>query len=302
MHSRLSRFGALLIALCASALITSPIVAAPCEPLGLSESELVAWRDSGFATKESDRAALELLSCLGNPDSFFRDKIAYEGLTSLLRNKEVAAATRREMIGQLTEMMAATDDAGFEAPFAALALSEVARTDRIEAFLNAGERDELVKTAASYLSAVEDYRGYIDGEGWRHGVAHGADLVLQLVLNPAVTVDQQELLLAAVATQITPANGHAYIHGESGRLARPVLYAALGGKLGSEYWAEWFAGLGSPAPLASWDQAYGSERGLAQLHNVRTFAQAVYVTAETSGEASLQPIAALASELLSELP
>jgi hypothetical protein len=51
---------------------------------------------------------------------------------------------------------------------------------------------------------VRDYRGFDTAEGWRHGVAHGADLALQLVLNPAVDKPQIERLLAAVGRQVAP--------------------------------------------------------------------------------------------------
>ena len=56
-----------------------------------------------------------------------------------------------------------------------------------------------------------------------------ADLMLQLALNPALDKAQLDRMIAAVATQVTPPGEQFYVYGESARLARPVLYAALRG-------------------------------------------------------------------------
>jgi hypothetical protein len=276
--------------------------ALPCEPLGLSREALPGWREQGFPTDAPDAAALAFLDCLGQPDPFLRDRIAYEGLTTLLRGERVSVEARRAMLPRLLAMQAGDDAEGFAAPFAALALAEVVRTDRISPYLEAVERTALVDAAGAYLRGVSDYRGYVDGEGWRHGVAHGADLVLQLVLNPAVSAAQQQRLLAAVAAQVTPPVAHAYIHGEPQRLARPVLYAAYGGRLADDFWSGWFAALGDPAPLENWQQAFTSERELARLHNLRAFARAVLTGAVLSDDERLQPLAQQARGLLETLP
>lgn len=52
---------------------------------------------------------------------------------------------------------------------------------------------------------MRDLRGFDAVQGWRHGVAHGADLLLQLALNPALRRVQAEALLAAIASQVLPA-------------------------------------------------------------------------------------------------
>lgn len=285
------------------ALVAAPAESfASCEPLDLQRHELIEWRTDRFATDDPQRAALELLPCLADSDPFLRDSIGYEGLTVLLRGEKVSAATRRLLIARLEAMMRYREEDGFAAPFAALALSEVVRTDRIYAFLDDRERAALVSTAASYLHGVSDYRGFIDGEGWRHGVAHGADLALQLTLNPGITGTQRQELLRAIATQITPDNGHAYVFGEPARLARPVLYAALSGSVEEAFWDTWFEALADPTPLASWAEVFASEPGLARLHNLRAFAQALFVGAVMSEEPSLQGLRLRARVLLEALP
>ena len=176
-------FALALLAGCASA---APLGNTACAPEGRTGTALTDWRAAGFVTDDADTAAWDLAACLASPDPDLRDGIGYEGLTALLRRGDVSDAVRLRLSARLGSQLSAADAAGVTAPFSALALSEVARTDRVDPFLTDAARADLVEAAAAYLESVSDYRGFDDSEGWRHGVAHGADLAMQLALNPAV--------------------------------------------------------------------------------------------------------------------
>jgi hypothetical protein len=172
--------------------------------------------------------ALSLADCLENPDPALRDDYAFTTLSALLRSGDIDSATLRtlktDLLARLVEANA--DMNGIRGPFAALALAEVARTDRISPWMSEAERSELIAAAGTYLDALTDYRGFSEADGWRHGVAHTADLLMQLSLNPEITKPQAEAILAAVALKAgTP--DHAYVYGESERLAAPVTYLAF---------------------------------------------------------------------------
>ena len=193
----------------ALALAATPAAAA-CPPEGHDVDRLQALKAAGFAVEdpaERGALALGLLDCLADPDPALRDGLAYEALTTWLRSDALDADTRRALLDTLLPWIApdAGPGDGFRAPFAALALSEVARTDRIAAWLDPAARDALVEAAAAYVASVDDYRGFDAAEGWRHGVAHGADLLMQLALNPALVDAQKRRLLDAVARQVAPA-------------------------------------------------------------------------------------------------
>ncbi len=295
-----------LAAICSTAActLTSSHDPAPsaCAFAASDTDDLTAWRDGGFETEEPDRAATEFASCLGDADAFLRDKIGYEGLTSVLRAGQVTETTRRDLIASLTAALDSPDADGVHAPFAALGLSELSRTDRVEAFLNETERAQLVSAAAEYLGSVTDYRAFSDAEGWRHGVAHGADFAMQLALNPNVSKPSLVELRQAVSNQIAPRNGHAYTHGEPERLARPILFMAARGEISADDWETWFGELADPAPLASWGDAFHSEQALVRLHNLKAFAQTLYINASLSQNPNMEPIETGALELLKTLP
>lgn len=265
-------------------------------------STLSDWRTAGFETETPDQTAIDLATCLADPDPFLRDRIGYEGLTSVLRGGAVSAETRRELMASLTTALSAEDPDGFHPPFAALALSELARTDRVEPFLSEAERTDLASAAAGYLGGVTDYRAFSDTEGWRHGVAHGADFAMQLALNPEVSPQSLQQIRGAVTAQVMPESGHAYTHGEPERLARPILFMAARGEIETDDWQTWFAALVDPAPLATWGDAFSSETALERLHNLKAFARSLYINASLSQNPNLEPIADGALEMLKTLP
>lgn len=254
-----------------------------------------------MAQAERDRLALALLPCLADPDPALRDGVSYGALSQMMRSQlipqETVAAIRLDLLARLS----GPDDAqGFARPFAALVLAEVARTDRVEPWMTPEERRDMIAAAHTYLAGLTDYRGFRDEEGWRHGVAHTADLLMQLSLNRQISKAQAEAILAAVAEKAVPSD-HAYVFGESERLAAPVLYLARRELFTPDEWDVWFAGLW-PAEDPLRENTYGSEAALAKLHNLRAFAEAIYVSAVASGEETYAPLAQASFAVLNSLP
>ncbi len=249
-----------------------------------------------------EAALLALLPCLEHPDPAIRDGYAFGALSGSLRGGTYPPATLRRLHIGLTGMLARAhpDPEGFRGPFAALALAELARTDRIAPWMTEAERSGLISLAQAYLAQLTDYRGFSETEGWRHGVAHTADLLMQLSLNPQLTKPQAEQILAAIALRVGTSQ-HAYVFGESERLAAPVIYLAQTEMFTEAEWTAWFTGLW-PAGDELRKTAYSSEAALAKLHNLRAFAQSVYVSADASGDRIYAPLAKAALELLSGLP
>jgi hypothetical protein len=262
-----------------------------CPPEGIDAGSLSRLKEQKFAIEDTatrNALALGLLGCLASPDPALRDGTAYEALTQWMRSDQLDVATRRQLRDLLQTMLKEPDADGFRRPFAALVLSEVARTDRITPWMSPKERAAMVDAAADYLESVRDYRGYDDAQGWRHGVAHGSDWLMQLALNPALERGQLEPMLEAVASQAVPESAHAYVFGEPGRLARPVLYLAKRGWLSEAEWIAWFeeflARLGDPA------KAYADTAWLARRHDLLAFLNAIYLEADQSDDARIKAL------------
>jgi hypothetical protein len=279
---------------------------AACDAGGRSRAALFEIRDAGFEIEDAAQRnafARALTACLDDPDPEIRDGVAYAGLATLLRGNALEPDTLRSLNETLSAMLAAADEDGdgFRRPFAALALSEVVRADRVAPILTGEERDAIVTLAIDYMRGIRDYRGFSDGEGWRHGVAHAADLLMQLVLNPQVDDDAIAGIVDAALSQVSPPGGHAYVHGESARLARPVLFAARRDVIGDEAWASRFTRLANPA-AGDWAVNFGSEAGLAELHNKRAFLLSVYAGVAEASDPQRGGLRAAARSALASLP
>ena len=290
------RHGSLLRTLIAVLGLALPMAAhARCLLADEPPALLQQWKQSGFAMGDADarRArAHGLTQCLGDPDPFLRDGIAFEALSTWMRGKQLDAATLRALQADLLAQLKGDDADGFRKPFAALVLSEVARTDRVEPWMTTDERAGMASAAAAYLSSVRDHRGYVDGEGWRHGAAHGADWALQLSLNKAVEPVQLWPVLDAVALQVAPTDGHAYAFDEPARLARPLVYAVARGDLDQaavDVWLQQLLTRLGPRPDGDPQAAWWVRRA-----NTENFLHAL--GAMLAGEAS-PPLAAFAASV-----
>ncbi len=297
---------ALVFTACSQPQVQDNTHAESCKIGAYSLDDISALQKSEYADIAPDKLnalALQFLPCVGSTDPKIRDEIVYASLSSLLRGERLEVATQNKLMAHLLTVLDGAPDAdGFLKPFAALNISELARADRIAPYLSVDTRQHLVTSTASYLANITDYRGYDDSEGWRHGVAHSADIILQLSLNPNINTAQLTELRTALGTQIAPKSGHSYIYGEAERLARPVLYMAAQGQFTGENWQDWFAQIADPAPFASWGDMYTSENGLAKLHNTKAFLNVLYINATESKNENIKQILPAVRTALIALP
>jgi len=287
-------------------LSASPSPAQPaCPPAGTTRASLAQLKAKEFEIAdaiERNDLALKLTACLEDPDPEIRDRVAFEALSTWLRKKALTPPTILALAHSLKTMLAGpADRAGFRLPFAALALSEVARADRIEPVFTDALRAELVDLAASSFSRVEDYRGFDEKEGWRHGVAHGADLLLQLGVNPKVGAEGLKKLMDAAQTQISPQGAVFYTYGEPERIARAVNFTYRRGVLDAAYWDAWFTALADPRPFANWGASYTTRAGLARRHNRIALAHAIGFAGRAAGDDVGKALAALADRAATQI-
>ena len=271
------------VAVAACVLFGAGQAGAACPPEGSTRESLQAMKMLRFAV-DDDQArqalTLGLVDCLGDPDPAMRDGIAYEALSHWMRARALDAETLRALRDRLYAVVDGGEGEGFARPFAALVLSEVARTDRVAPWMTPAERGKMIDKAAGYLETVQDYRGFDDRDGWRHAVAHGADWLMQLAMGPTLDRTQAGRILAAVATQVVPESAHAYVFGEQGRLVRPVVAVARHGLLSEADWAAWLGAL--PPRLGEAEQAYADSDWLARRHDLVTFFTSLYLEADQS--------------------
>lgn len=271
-----------------------------CAPAGYTRAQLDALKASEWAVADDaarNTLARAMTSCLGSPDPTLRDGIAFEALQYWMRHRQLSDATMLALGDDLEARLTGPEGQGFERPFSALVLAEIARADRVQPYMTPARRAQLLDHSINYLTNIHDYRGFDAHEGYRHGVAHAADLMLQLTLNPAFGKPELTRIRDAIATQIAPPE-HSYIYGESERLATPILYMSQRAEFSEEEWTAWLTSVSGPGPLgATWDNWFLSQAGLARRHDIYMFTSIIYLNADLSASgqfAKLKPGAAAA--------
>jgi hypothetical protein len=205
--------------------------------------------------------------------------VAFEALSHWLRGQQLSLETRQHLHAQLLPQLKSappSGDPGFAQPFAALVLSEVVRADRIDPHWDAATLADTLDVALRYLDGVSDLRGFDDTEGWRHGVAHGADVLLQLAVHPGTDAAMHRRMLEVLGRRVRPRQTHFWIYGEAQRLAMPALLIAQRKTLQESDWSAWLDAVSQPPGSAdgkdgSWAQSFGSQSALALRHNVHSF-------------------------------
>jgi len=168
--------------------------------------------------------AIEATELLGSTDPELRDEIAYEAFVAwVYRDQRLAPAELNQLrvilvrnaVYRLGDI---EDDSLFLRSFSILVLSVLAAQDLKAPFLDARAFSDLVDLGAHSLTDERDLRGYVPQKGWGHATAHGADLLKFLARSPRLSLEQQTLMVEAIAHRLQTA-GQVFTWGEDARLA-----------------------------------------------------------------------------------
>ncbi|GEK06079.1 DUF2785 domain-containing protein [Schleiferilactobacillus harbinensis] len=195
----------------------------------------------------TDNELTFMLDHIGDPDGRLRDEIIYtlfgrgffEGGFDADQRKEVAAT-----ILQRNDLWRDIDrpdtDAVFGRTFTALVGTLILNYDGEHAFLTTEQRNTFFQWAVTYLQREKDYRGYVSGHGWAHGVAHGADFLGAAVHHPqfrhTLIPDVQKSVVTVLNRMTTP-----FLDDEEQRLAAALVLGLNAHNISLREWTDWLA-------------------------------------------------------------
>ncbi|MGA9748657.1 MAG: DUF2785 domain-containing protein [Nocardioides sp.] len=192
----------------------------------------------------------ELTSMLGDTDPRLRDGIAFEVLATW-----VSEGVYDELLQGLGDGMAAGlmvgigethTDTVFRRSFSALILGVcVSRDNQMhvvppDTILRWGDR------AAGWLVRERDVRGYVEGKGWAHAIAHGADVLGALAESHAMGRLELTVLLDVIADRVLSESAR-LLHGEDDRLAAATMKILRRDLVGLDVVEPWLTRLAAKA-------------------------------------------------------
>lgn len=198
--------------------------------MGVTSGYWERVRASGFRLPEDrplDDLTTELVRMLGDPDPDVRDGLAYPVLATWIGEGVYDDLLTGFGDGIAEGLFIGLGEDGTDSvlrrSFSALLLAEtvlreqVARVVHSDAVFRWGDR------AASWLVRERDLRGYVEGRGWAHAIAHGADLVAALARSQHFGKLELTVLLDVVADRLLTPTEYRLTHGEDDRLAFAVM-------------------------------------------------------------------------------
>ena len=187
-----------------------------------------------------DSVIADMLKFIGHTDAELRDGLIYKTFMQWGEEKGIFSAEQMKHI--LNTCLSETHlflgigekdtDSVFTRSFSSLVITVVLWINENEiSFLTSTEIFDIKKTVLHYISQEKDYRGYVDGKGWAHAIAHIADVLGHLAeASKAVDVDddfcieREGLLEVLDAVKVMVCNADSvYTTGEDERLAVPVM-------------------------------------------------------------------------------
>ncbi|GCF07206.1 DUF2785 domain-containing protein [Dictyobacter arantiisoli] len=189
--------------------------------------------------------AQALLANLASPDAELRDELSCLILAGGIIDKQRLSTEQLEQLLLLTidqehlfyHIGEKETDAVFMRSFSCLIIASIlfndARSPLFKTSLVQQSKEKLLR----YAQEEKDWRGFVEGKGWAHAMAHLADALDQCAQHPYMTSeDRQEIL--TVISQLIPLSEPLY-HEEDIRLAKIAYHVILGHQVNEAFIAEW---------------------------------------------------------------
>jgi hypothetical protein len=262
----------------------------------MNREEIQSIVDSDFripAGTDLARLTAEILPLLGATDSHLR-----EGALEILWHWGEAGTYSDAELRDIGERMAANvsrgigesgTDSVFLRSFCALILEMVvladdARTLRVGAvekpFLPHERVLEWFEAALAAFAGEEDCRGFVDGRGWAHAIAHKADLLGTLARGRHLDAPRLERVLAAIAERLARPAEIILAFEEEYRLVRAAVHVLLRNEVQSEFLHTWIEQLSRMPDGRGWGAALGlhecDQAANRARVNVRNFLRSLY--------------------------
>jgi hypothetical protein len=220
--------------------------------------------------------ARELAETAGSTDPELRDELGFEisgrwiRRPGILTDDEVRELMRLHLENLLKGLGQGESDGVFLRSFSALHLAQVAARDVKRPFLTEAERKELVQASCRVLREERDRRGWVEGKGWAHPIAHNADLLAQLASTSTLAPEEQRTLLAALDAGLAGINAF----GENERLAAVLAALVSRTDFVKPDFEHWLAE-GSKAANAVWQTKPFDVAAFHKAENVKAMLRAV---------------------------
>ena len=146
-----------------------------------------------------------MLKQIGNPNSYLRDELIYQSFGKLIISNQLNANELEKLLIQLKQgdylfygIGEQGADSVFTRSFSVLVIAAIIEYDVVELQLDKRIIEHTLKRIVEYMLAEKDTRGFVEGKGWAHAIAHGADALDALAKHPEMRIEGRTEILHAI--------------------------------------------------------------------------------------------------------
>lgn len=132
-----------------------------------------------------------MLMQIGNADSYLRDELIYQSFGKLIYSNQLSANELETLLVRLTqddylfyEIGEQATDSVFTRSFSVLVIAAIIEYDVVKLQVDNRIIKHTVEKVTEYMITEKDTRGFVEGKGWAHAIAHGADALDALAKHP----------------------------------------------------------------------------------------------------------------------
>jgi len=251
--------------------------------------QALAANDFQLSPEEDLDALLAgMMAHIGSLDPELRDDLIYMGFYNLIQKKAVISADQMKMLlskvlsgeGMFYRLGEPEGNGIFTRAFSTLLLPLILIAHRNQPFLSLEEVMQVREGLLRMVREERDRRGFVEGKGWAHAIAHAADALDDL----AQCVEVRDDVLREILTEVRAVvciSDTVYTHGEDDRLVTPVIAILRRDLLPEDEIVRWVKGFAGAVTAVE-----GMPARLYIQGNVTNFLQALYFRlgwAELSG-------------------
>jgi hypothetical protein len=245
------------------------------------KGNLLALAENDFQLSEGedlDALLAAMMAHIGSLDPELRDELIYVGFYNLIQKKPVVSAEQLKVLldkalsdeGMFYQLGEPEGDGVFTRAFSVLLLPLILIAHRNQPFLDMGEVMRVQEGLLRFMREEQDRRGFVDGKGWAHAIAHGADALDDLAQCKEVNADGlREILL--VVQMVVCVSDTVYTHGEEERLVTPVIALLRRELLAEDEMVRWIEGFAIETEAVE-----GMPQRMYIQSNVSNFLQSLY--------------------------
>lgn len=187
-------------------------------------------KDNGYAVPNGVNPyelSLAMMDNIGDIDSELRDDLILSNLLKWINDGILSTNQVYELLiialdeNHILKGLGNIDDSVFGRTFSVEIVAGIIYRHRKEKFLSESDVEKAFNTVLKFYNEDKDIRGYVEGKGWAHGAAHGADALDEFARCEEIEYIGLKKILDSIYKKVN-VNHYGYIHFEDERMITAI--------------------------------------------------------------------------------